>query len=85
MYSEGKIQGDIKEDVAAVDEVDTITGKTITIEATMATAMEMVTTKVAMDVATAATARYSRPTVTTKTKGTTPRMIEPWYRTMGDS
>ena len=54
------------------DEVDTIMGETITTKETTTTAVEMVTTKVAMGVATAATTRYIRPTVTTKTMGTIP-------------
>ena len=69
----------------AADKVDTIAGKTITIVATTATAVGMVMTKVATDVAMAATTRYSRPTMMTKTRGTIPQMIKLWSRTMGDS
>ena len=69
----------------AADKVDTIAGETITIVATTATAVGMVTTKVATDVAMAATTRYSRPTMMTKTRGTIPQMIKSWSRTMGDS
>ena len=69
----------------AADKVDTIAGKTITIVATTATAVGMVTTKVATDVAMAATTRYSRPTMMTKTRGTIPQMIKSWSCTMGDS
>ena len=84
-YSKGAIQGDIQGDVDAADKVDTIAGETITIVATTATAVGMVTTKVATDVAMAATTRYSRPTMMTKTRGTIPQMIKPWSRTMGES
>ena len=57
---------------AVTAEEDTTVGAMITIEVITAMAAEMVMTKVAMDVATTATTRYSRPAVMTRTRGMLP-------------
>ena len=76
------IQMDIQGGVAVVAKEDTTAGETITIKVTMATAKEVVMTKVDMGVATAATARYSWLAVTTRTREMIPRTTEQWYHTM---
>ena len=57
---------------------ETMAGKEDMIaEEETATAVEVVMTKVALDEATAVTARYSRLAVTTRTRGMIPRLTEP--------
>ena len=51
----------------------------------MATAEQVVTTNMTLDEDTAATARFSRPAMTTKIRGMLPQLIEPWSHTMGSN
>ena len=65
---------------------ETMAGKEDMIaEEETATAVEVVMTKVDLDEAAAATDRYSRLAVTTRTRGMTPQMIDLWSHTMGVS
>ena len=65
------IRMDIQGDVATAGEEDTTA-----VEET-ATAVEVVMTKVALNETTAATAKYNRLAVTTRTRGMIPQLIEP--------